>query len=59
MIVITGAAGFIGSVVAGSLNQIGREDLVLVDDFSKKLRKGISVIRNANCFLRENAFTNG
>ena len=33
MIVITGAAGFIGSVVAGSLNQIGREDLVLVDDF--------------------------
>ncbi len=35
MIVITGAAGFIGSVVAGKLNQSGYYDLVLVDDFSK------------------------
>ena len=38
MIVITGAAGFIGSVVAGELNNRGRNDLVLVDDFSKKLK---------------------
>ena len=36
MIVITGAAGFIGSVVAGELNNKGCNDLVLVDDFSKK-----------------------
>ena len=36
MIVITGAAGFIGSVVAGELNNKGRNDLVLVDDFSKR-----------------------
>ena len=36
MIVITGAAGFIASVVAGTLNQNGFENLVLVDDFSKK-----------------------
>ena len=36
MIVITGAAGFIGSVVAGELNQKGYKDLILVDDFSKK-----------------------
>lgn len=36
MIVITGAAGFIGSVVAGYLNQQGKEDLILVDDFSRK-----------------------
>ncbi len=35
MIVITGAAGFIGSVVTGSLNMQGRNDLVLVDNFSK------------------------
>ncbi len=34
MIVVTGSAGFIGSVVASSLNKAGREDLVLVDDFS-------------------------
>ena len=36
MIVVTGAAGFIGSVVAGELNKQGYNDLVLVDDFSKK-----------------------
>ncbi len=34
MIVVTGAAGFIGSCVVSKLNQVGREDLVLVDDFS-------------------------
>lgn len=36
MIVITGAAGFIGSVVTAELNQKGYNDLILVDDFSKK-----------------------
>ena len=36
MVVVTGAAGFIGSVVAGELNQKGYNDLILVDDFSKK-----------------------
>lgn len=35
MIVITGAAGFIGSCLAKSLNDLGRSDLVLVDDFTK------------------------
>lgn len=35
MIIVTGAAGFIGSVVASALNKAGREDLVLVDDFTK------------------------
>ncbi len=35
MIVITGAAGFIGSVLAAKLNHEGFFDLVLVDDFSK------------------------
>lgn len=34
MIVVTGAAGFIGSVLVGRLNQEGMEDIVLVDDFS-------------------------
>lgn len=33
MIIITGAAGFIGSYMAGKLNQEGYSDLVLVDDF--------------------------
>lgn len=34
MIVITGAAGFIGSCLVGRLNAEGYNDLVLVDDFS-------------------------
>lgn len=33
MIVITGAAGFIGSVLVEKMNQEGNEDLILVDDF--------------------------
>jgi len=36
MIVITGAAGFIGSVMTGALNREGFRDLVLVDDFSRE-----------------------
>jgi ADP-L-glycero-D-manno-heptose 6-epimerase len=36
MIVITGAAGFIGSNIVQKLNNEGFKDLVLVDDFSKK-----------------------
>lgn len=34
-VIVTGAAGFIGSVMAGYLNQLGYEDLVLVDEFSR------------------------
>lgn len=36
MIVVTGAAGFIGSVMVGKLNENRHTDLVLVDDFTKK-----------------------
>lgn len=35
MIVVTGAAGFIGSCLVSRLNKAGREDLILVDDFTK------------------------
>jgi ADP-L-glycero-D-manno-heptose 6-epimerase len=34
MIVVTGAAGFIGSCLVGKLNRLGFENLILVDDFS-------------------------
>lgn len=34
MIVVTGAAGFIGSCLAAKLNQSGYKDIILVDDFS-------------------------
>lgn len=36
MIVITGAAGFIGSGLIRHLNDLGHKDLVLVDDFSRE-----------------------
>lgn len=32
-IIVTGAAGFIGSVLVGYLNSLGYEDLILVDNF--------------------------
>jgi len=35
MIVVTGAAGFIGSALVSGLNAAGYNDIVLVDDFSK------------------------
>jgi ADP-L-glycero-D-manno-heptose 6-epimerase len=35
MIVVTGAAGFIGSCLVGKLNSEGYKDIVIVDDFSK------------------------
>ena len=35
MVVITGAAGFIGSCLVSRLNQAGINDIVVVDDFSK------------------------
>ena len=48
MIIVTGAAGFIGSVMAGRLNRDGFTDLVLVDDFSPEAK-------NAN--FREKEYT--
>lgn len=38
MIVITGAAGFIGSCLVAALNEAGYYDLVLVDDFNRPLK---------------------
>lgn len=34
MIIVTGAAGFIGSCMVRQLNDVGHPDLILVDDFS-------------------------
>ena len=34
MIIVTGAAGFIGSCLVSKLNQEGFNDIVIVDDFS-------------------------
>ena len=38
MIIITGAAGFIGSCLVEKLNKEGYTDLVLVDDFSQEIK---------------------
>ena len=40
MIVLTGAAGFIGSCMLGKLNAEGRNNVIIVDDFSKKEKEG-------------------
>ncbi|MDR0972144.1 MAG: ADP-glyceromanno-heptose 6-epimerase [Bacteroidales bacterium] len=36
MIVVTGAAGFIGSCLVSKLNNVSRADIIIVDDFKKK-----------------------
>jgi len=57
MIVITGAAGFISSALVGRLNKDNYNDLVLVDDFSRK-EKEINYINKKYKLLvnRENLF---
>ena len=58
MLIITGAAGFIGSVVASALNKAGREDLVLVDDFSKIFKsKNYAHIKYLKCIDRMHLLT--
>ncbi|MEO1450499.1 MAG: ADP-glyceromanno-heptose 6-epimerase, partial [Bacteroidota bacterium] len=39
LIVVTGAAGFIGSCMVAALNAAGHKDLILVDDFSRDDRR--------------------
>ena len=42
MIVVTGAAGFIGSNLVSKLNSNGFKDIVVVDDFSNPDKNKIS-----------------
>ena len=41
MIVVTGAAGFIGSCIVAGLNERGREDLILVDELDEAKKKNL------------------
>ena len=46
MILITGAAGFIGSNMVAKLNEEGYMDLCLVDDFSNEAKNKNLVNKN-------------
>lgn len=39
MIIVTGGTGFIGSALIWRLNQLGKEDIIIVDEFGKKQKK--------------------
>jgi len=57
MIIITGAAGFIGSCLAAYLNSRGRTDLILVDDFSRSDKeKNWQGRKYTECIPRMNFF---
>ena len=56
MIVITGAAGFIGSVLTARLNQDKIDDLVLVDDFSRSSKKQNFENKAFRCLIHRNDF---
>lgn len=52
MIVITGAAGFIGSCFVSKLNQLGYSDLILVDDLIPVKKKNLDNKRFKNIISR-------
>lgn len=56
MIVVTGAAGFIGSVLIGRLNKEGFNAIVAVDDFSKEAKKPNYEHKNIKAFVPREQF---
>lgn len=56
MIVVTGAAGFIASNVVKALNDYGRQDLILVDDFSKEEKLRNYEDRFFHCLVHRDEF---
>lgn len=56
MIVVTGAAGFIGSNLVASLNEKGYRDIILVDDFSVKVKKPNYVSKKFSGLVERNSF---
>lgn len=51
MIIITGAAGFIGSYITGHFNRMGYNDLILVDDFSSESKKLNFINKKCQSFI--------
>lgn len=56
MIVVTGAAGFIGSCLVSKLNSEGITDLILVDDFSKKEKSDNYVSKKFTKLIERSVF---
>jgi ADP-L-glycero-D-manno-heptose 6-epimerase len=56
MIIITGAAGFIGSNMIEKLNQEGYYDLILVDDFSRPDRERNYIHTKYSSLVNRDAF---
>jgi ADP-L-glycero-D-manno-heptose 6-epimerase len=54
MIIVTGGSGFIGSALIWKLNQEGREDIIIVDDFGTSEKwKNIVSLKFADLFERD------
>lgn len=56
MIVITGAAGFIGSVLAATYNMNGCDDLVLVDDFGREAKRNNFISKRYRLLVDRDSF---
>lgn len=56
MIVVTGAAGFIGSYMVGKLNQEGYKDLILVDKFNDPLKISNYISKTYNQLIDRDLF---
>lgn len=58
MIIVTGAAGFIGSCLIGTLLKTGNDKIVAVDDFSKKEKDANLQNKDVYAFVERSAFFN-
>ena len=56
MIIVTGAAGFIGSCLIGTLLKTGNDKIVAVDDFSKKEKDENLKNKDIHAFVERSAF---
>ena len=56
MIVVTGSAGFIASTVVQKLNEEGFNNLILVDDFSKKVKERNFINKKYNQLINRDIF---
>ena len=56
MIVVTGGAGFIGSCFVKKLNQMGIDDILIVDNLGKTEKWQNLVKKNYKDYLHKNVF---